>query len=90
MVKKMSDKHATDLFTCSVGAGIGIFHWFLNLNQHWVLGEFWKLIEAVILGGLGALGAWLIRRYVIANIERFGTFKAWMKILFKRKKPPKI
>jgi hypothetical protein len=89
MTKRMSDKHATDLFTCSVGAGIGIMHWFLNLNQTWVLGEVWKLIEAVILGGLGAFGAWLIRRFVIANIEKHGTFSAWIKLLFKRKTPTK-
>lgn len=85
MVKKMSDKHATDLFTVCVGAGIGVINWFLNLNQKWVLGEFWKFAEAIILGGFGALGAWIIRRYVIVHVEKHGTFMAWIKTFFKRK-----
>lgn len=84
-MRAMND-HGTDLLTTSVGFGIGVIVWFLRIPEPWVLGEFLKAIEALCLGGIGAFGAWLVRRHIIKHVETHGSVRAWIKHILSDKK----
>lgn len=95
MTHKTMDNPGNDPLSIPVGFGIGIIVWFLRVPDAWVLGEFLKAIEALCLGGVGAFGAWLVRRHILKHVEAHGSVRAWIKHILNDKKqnnggvPPK-
>ncbi|MDF2189274.1 hypothetical protein [Paraflavitalea sp. CAU 1676] len=85
MQRTMDHNNATLLET-AVGFGVGITVWFLRLPDPWVLGEFLKALEALLLGGIGAIGAWFVRRHILRHVEQHGSVKAWLKHILKPQK----
>lgn len=47
------------------GGAVGVYYSLMNINTGTVVGEALSIINAVILGGGGALGAWLVKKYLI-------------------------
>lgn len=61
-------QHSNDTFYKIFGGGIGTLYSLLDVKNTWVMGEAWKITEALICGAAGALGAFLIKRYFIDKI----------------------
>lgn len=67
-----------------IGGFFAVFMNWIRGDYTWVLSGVWKGLMSLFYGGVGAMGAYFTRKYIITHIEKHKGFDKWMKYSWRR------
>lgn len=85
MKRVMNLEQLYNLLAKGMGFLIGWIYFFLKVPDVHAFGEFMSLLRSFVYGGIGAVGAWFVKTYVLKRVDACGGWKPWLKSIFKRK-----
>ena len=62
-----------------------LYYQFLKIPEVHAWGEILSFLRSCVYGGGGAVGAWLVKTYILKRVDELGGWKPWLRSIYKRK-----